>query len=499
MIYLSYTSQQLYCARSDYPNIPRKGGRDGDAAFLIKPPTLRYNSNIKNILFAHSQEVTNLLIDAGLATDLNNIDLESTPPAKHRKSFGIIYALYEHGKLVKIGTTTDVAERKKGYREHYKKHYKEIDFDRDCKLIELVAFDGIPLDVEQNLTTVLCRFLDSIIANPTTPQGMRLFVVELRERGWHRGGLKKYWLIQLCEVGFQLHYKLPYQSVKGEVFMWDQSKFDHHVDKAKEVALQLVALAGDFDSIDPETSEYIPAPTKYEKFAISTWKTGSSNSISSFEAHIEHIVGKGNYENTIKKALHPNAEKRAQIFDDNFPISWYVDAYACFVTQLEYLYWNRKEDIIRYILVDVQDFMFGNLFEHQRVMTDIGFEYRGEELGGEIIVYRAGNVVLYLHGMPSLASDSRTSIKWSQKHIRSIALDAIKGGIELGTGEIEYVEDMTVCNILGAMYAENIVCGGHGSLRFASAVQRDLLMQTGVNAIDLFRGPITINNFYYPF
>ena len=131
--------------------------------------------------------MTNLLIDAGLATDLNNIDLESTPPAADRKRFGIIYALYEHGKLVKIGITTDVAERKKEYREHYKKHYEEIDFDRDCKLIELVAFDGIPLEAEQKLTAVLCRFLDSIIANPTTPQGMRLFVVELRERGWHRG------------------------------------------------------------------------------------------------------------------------------------------------------------------------------------------------------------------------------------------------------------------------------------------------------------------------
>ena len=313
-------------------------------------------------------------------------------------------------------------------------------------MIELVAFDGIPLEVEQKLTAVLCQFLDSIITNPTTPQGMRLFVVELRERGWHRGGLKKHWLIQLCEVGFQLHYNLPYQSVKGEVFMWDQSKFDRHVDKAKEVAQQLVALAGDFGSIDPETNEYIPAPTKYEKFAISTWKTGADdNGISSFEAHIEHIVGKGNYEDTMKKALHPNAGTEAKVFDDNFPISWYVDAYASFVTQLEYLYWNRNEYIIRHILVDAQDFMFGNLFEPQRVMTDIGFEYRGEELGGEIIVYRAGNVVLYLHGHPSLASDSRKSIKWSRKHMRAIALDAIKGGIELGTGEIEYAEEMTVC------------------------------------------------------
>ena len=82
--------------------------------------------------------------------------------------------------------------------------------------------------------------------------------------------------------------------------------------------------------------------------------------------------------------------------------------------------------------------------------------------------------------------------------MRAIALDAIKGGIELGTGEIEYVEGMTVCNILGAMYAENIVCGGHGSSRFASAVQRDLLMPKGLNAIDLYRGAITINNINYP-
>ena len=215
-------------------------------------------------------------------------------------------------------------------------------------------------------------------------------------------------------------------------------------------------------------------------------------------AHIEHIVGKGNYEDVIKKALHPNAGTEAKVFDDNFPISWYVDAYASFVTQLEYLYWNRNEYIIRHILVDAQDFMFGNLFEPQRVMTDIGFEYRGEELGGEIIVYRAGNVVLYLHGMPSIASDSRKSIKWSRKHMRAIALDAIKGGIELGTGEIEYAEEMTVCNILGAMYAENMVCGGHGSLLFASAVQRDLLMPTGFNAIDLYRGSLTIDDINYP-
>ena len=215
-------------------------------------------------------------------------------------------------------------------------------------------------------------------------------------------------------------------------------------------------------------------------------------------AHIQGIVGEGNYENIIKRALHPNARTAKQRFSTKFPIKWYIDALASFGLQLEHLYWSRTEDVITHVLVDVQDFMFGNLFEPQRLITDIGFVYRGEVLGGEVIVYRKENVVLYLHGMPSIASDPRAIISIKTKQVRAITLDAIKGSINLLTGEIEKIEDMSFDNVVGSLIWELMVNGCHGDARFASAVQRDILMPDGISAIDAFRGGMTRPSFAYP-
>ena len=240
-------------------------------------------------------------------------------------------------------------------------------------------------------------------------------------------------------------------------------------------------------------------PYTYERTAISTWATGApEGNISSFVAHIQGIVGEGNYENIIKRALHPNARTAKQRFSTKFPIKWYIDALASFGLQLEHLYWSRTEDVITHVLVDVQDFMFGNLFEPQRLITDIGFEYCGEVLGGEVIVYRKENVVLYLHGHPSIASDPRAIISIKTKQVRAITLDAIKGSINLLTGEIEKIEDMSFDNVVGSLIWELMVNGCHGDARFASAVQRDILMPDGISAIDAFRGGMTRPSFAYP-
>jgi len=169
-----------------------------------------------------------------------------------------------------------------------------------------------------------------------------------------------------------------------------------------------------------------------------------------------------------------------------------------FVIQLDDLFWNRNDGVIRLVLVDVQDFMFGNLFEPQRLIVNIGFVYCGEELGGEIIVYRAGNVVLYLHGHPSLASDSRKKISMDRKQLRAIALDGMKGSMDLITGELDNVNNITTSNILGSLYAENIIRGGHGNRLLTSAIYRDMLMPDGKNAIDRFRGSLTIHDIMYP-
>ena len=112
-------------------------------------------------------------------------------------------------------------------------------------MVELVPFDSIPLEVEQRLSMVLSRFVDAVIDNESTPEGMRLFFVGFRDRGWHRGGLKKQWLIQLCEIGLQLYYN---RFVRGEAFSWDQEKYVRHTSKAREVALGLVNIVGEFDN-----------------------------------------------------------------------------------------------------------------------------------------------------------------------------------------------------------------------------------------------------------
>ena len=265
-----------------------------------------------------------------------------------------------------------------------------------------------------------------------------------------------------------------------------------------EVAESLVSMIGGIDTICSETGKTLP--TRYERSAIGTWKTGAADGvITSFEAHIWHILGdSGTYQDVIDKALYPNAKTVEKIFATIFPIDWYMHGLNSFVIQLEVLFCNRNDGVIRLVLVDAQDFMFGNLFEPQRLIINICFVYCGEELGGEIIVYRAGNVVLYLHGHPSLASDSRKEIPMDRKQLRAIALDGMKGSMDLITEDLPFIEEMTVCNILGSLFAENITRGGHGDSRLASAVQRDMLMPDGKNAIDQFRGGITIHDIMYP-
>ena len=96
-------------------------------------------------------------------------------------------------------------------------------------------------------------------------------------------------------------------------------------------------------------SQLFAAIHTHERTAISTWVTGApeGNNISSFEAHINNIVGKGNFENVIKRALHPNANAKTveQRFSTKFPINWYIDALASYGLQLEHLYYSRTEDV----------------------------------------------------------------------------------------------------------------------------------------------------------
>jgi len=245
----------LNCNRNEY-DILRQFGRD-KTSFPIREASLRHNRHIEQILFEFSRKSAQVIIEAGLAIDLNNIDLDSTPVASRCVKFGIIYALYKDGILIKIGITFNVDERNEEYRKEFE------DYDENYKMIELVAFDSIPLDVEQELSKLFCEFMDSVIENKTTPTGLRLFVINLRERGWHRGGEKVHWIIQLCEVGFQLYYKLPRRTIMGEAFMWDQQKCKDHCDKAMEVAESLVSMIGDFEATTCiETRKTLP--TRYE-------------------------------------------------------------------------------------------------------------------------------------------------------------------------------------------------------------------------------------------
>ena len=77
-----------------------------DDVFHIQPASLDYNRQIEDILFEHSRDVVQILIDAGLVTNLTKIDLGNTPSTPNcRKRFGIIYALFHNGALIKIGMT----------------------------------------------------------------------------------------------------------------------------------------------------------------------------------------------------------------------------------------------------------------------------------------------------------------------------------------------------------------------------------------------------------
>ena len=108
----------LNCDRDEY-DILRQFGRD-KAAFPISKASLRHNRHIKPILFEFAPKAAQLIIDAGLARDLNNIDLSSTPAASRRGKFGILYALYnKDGILIKIGITFNVDERKEEYRKEF--------------------------------------------------------------------------------------------------------------------------------------------------------------------------------------------------------------------------------------------------------------------------------------------------------------------------------------------------------------------------------------------
>lgn len=168
------------------------------------------------------------------------------------------------------------------------------------------------------------------------------------------------------------------------------------------------------------------------------------------------------------------------------------------------------------IFADRQNFMYLDLVEIQVMARMFGFQYVATLLGGEILVYRHGYVMLLIHGHLSIAADSRGKIQEERQQRRAVVIAAFRNLVRhvtggdsdpiVGTVDSAEEEDTTVVTatdnhlddtsiaeeelefddsaiFMGAV-GEAIRFGTHGNLLFNAAVKRDILTPPEIDAVD---------------
>lgn len=184
--------------------------------------------------------------------------------------------------------------------------------------------------------------------------------------------------MQLLELGIQTRERL---SSPGEGFMWDDAKHKRLSNTAIETADRIIKLIGGHILVR-DKNVYV--------HAICTWKTDArAERLSSCIASTEHIVGEPDpmpkWTNTVPYALHPDADTVDEIFDHSFSIEQEDDPDGIFFSLIP-THASKCQKHGGVLVVDSQNFIYGDLVEPQRIIHRHGFTLEESFLGGEIIV-----------------------------------------------------------------------------------------------------------------
>jgi hypothetical protein len=233
----------------------------------------------------------------------------------------------------------------------------------------------------------------------------------------------------------------------------------------------------------------------------------------SFIVMKDHILGqkrKNNYKDVIN---HPAVEwyeeiTVEEIFSTDYPTEDIDDADQVVCETFRDTAASSEQPTL--IFADWQNFMYHDLVEIQVMARKFRFQYVATLLGGEILVYRLGYVMLVIHGHLSIAADSREKISEERQQRRAVVIAAFRNLVRQVTGGdsdpfVGEEEDTTVITatkdrrddtsvveeefefddsaIFAGAVGEAIRYGTHGSLLFNAAVKRDILTPPEIDVV----------------
>ncbi len=381
-----------------------------------------------------------------------------------------------------VGYSSDYGQR----LEYYKRDYDDR-FFQENEFVRLLSYDTIPHEIDSELSDRLIQFWNDMLAIRGLPPTLRFMYENLLEQ-WHRGGPKVQYSAMLIETGTQLHYGLDSAS---EFMMYDENKETSLRRLAYQTAQMMNAEIDNVWGVDGFVGPHEP-------FCVNTWGTGAQDDrFTSCEVVVRYVMGNLNRANT-HPAIFPNARTEAGIFaqpetDDELELALYN-----FRRHIQPYAWNSH--MRSFVVVDAQHYLFKSLIPPQMELCRMGYEKRKTFLGGEIILFRKGQSLVWLIGHPALVCDSQDDVLVEKRQRRAVAMDALRLARQRAINERPQNE---YAAIRGSIIAEISDRGWHGSLRFGAALCRDTMTDTfGVDALSTFGGPthtgMTPDNIHYP-
>ncbi len=156
-------------------------------------------------------------------------------------------------------------------------------------------------------------------------------------------------------------------------------------------------------------------------------------------------------------------------------------------TVCKYIRFGSNYNDFAVLFLDTQAWLYLSLVEVQRILIRFGFIPAVTLLGGEVILYKKGQVIFPLVGHPSVAGDARDAdkprIPLDKAQRRGVALTALKNWIEYLNRDSE--PPITVNGIppefddqalWSTTVGEQLINGLHGPNLFRALVHRDALL-----------------------
>jgi len=273
--------------------------------YVIKP---RANEEARIVVKKFCKEAIGIIREGNFLEDPQGPFAKGMPKLPPTNGC-VVYAIAkEEGlpELEKVGSCGNEKRRQQDY---------EGDRVSKDRFFTCIKYDCVDASTEEKLQSVYDKLTTEMQTNEKLPAGQRTFFKLLREEHGECFGPKKQLFRQLLlEGGLQEEKKLggPLEAV-----MFDREVYDDAFDltlRAKSPILQMLQpLLRRHRNSNQQTPIYLRA--------VSSWSTGfdNRNTLSSTIEATKHLVGEGNWVDTLPNAVHPNATTAEEGFSEDFP------------------------------------------------------------------------------------------------------------------------------------------------------------------------------------